>query len=72
MKLLPRICGRVEPGPAERNVLAGGLVERDQEIIRGDAAAATTASFKVFNNPRRFSLGRPEMNVISRIIRSSE
>jgi hypothetical protein len=35
-------------------------------------AAATTASFNAFNNPRRFSLGRPEMNIISRTIRSSE
>jgi hypothetical protein len=35
-------------------------------------AAATTASFKAFNNTKRFSIGRPEMNVISSRIRSSE
>src|SRR6266446_7377334 len=35
-------------------------------------AAATTPSFKAFNNPSRFSLGRPEMKVTSKIIRSSE
>jgi len=57
---------------AEGNVLAGRLVERDEEIVWRDSAAETTASFRAFNSPSLFLLGRPEMNVTSNRIRSSE
>jgi hypothetical protein len=36
------------------------------EHLRYRFAAVTTASFKAFNTPSRFSFGRPEMNVIRR------
>ena len=68
-----RDVGALSQAAAERNVLARGLVEQDQEIIRREIpAAATTPSFKAFNSSSCFSLGRPEMNVISNRIRSSE
>jgi hypothetical protein len=64
--------GPLSQPAAEGDVLACRLVERDQEIIRIDGAADTTASFKAFSSPSLFSLGRPKMNVISNTIRSSE
>jgi len=59
---------RLSQAAAEGNVLARRLVERDEEIVWRDAAAETNAVVEAFNNPSLFSLGRPEMNVISNTI----
>jgi len=64
--------GALGEAAAERNVLARRLVERDKRSSGEIFAAVTTASFKAFNRPSRFSFGRPAMNVISSRIRSSE
>ena len=67
--ILFRYVGPLSQPATERNVLARDLVELDHEIIGEIPAAATTPSFKAFNNPRRFSFGRPEMKVISNRIK---
>src|SRR5712664_3674734 len=50
--------GTLSQAAAEGNVLAGRLVERDEEIVWRDPPAETTASFRAFNSPSLFSLGR--------------